>query len=115
MEGNFLNEPIRGGSDLVFISQVLHVFPDQENMAIIEKAHDALNSRGRIAIQEFYIENDRTSPAPSALFSVNMLINSNAGRCYSPQEIKEWLADAGFRAVKHKRLDETVLVLGKKK
>lgn len=114
-EGNFLSEPIGVGYDLVFISQVLHVFPEQENRAIIEKARDALNPRGRIAIQEFFMENDRTSPAPSALFSVNMLINSNAGRCYSPQEIKKWLADAGFRAVKHKRLHETVLVLGEKR
>lgn len=115
MEGNFFNGPMGGGYDLVFISQVLHVFPEQENIAIIKKSHDALNPRGRIAVQEFYIENSRTSPAPSALFSVNMLINSNAGRCYSPREIKGWLSEAGFGAVKHRRLQETVLVLGKKK
>jgi hypothetical protein len=44
-----------------------------------------------------------------------MLVNTDAGRCYSPQEIKGWLSDAGFSAVRHKRLQETVIVLGKKR
>ncbi len=113
-EGNFLGDPIGSGYDLAFISQICHSFSEKDNRFIIEKSRDALNAGGKIAIQEFYIERDRTSPAPSALFSVNMLVNTDAGRCYSPQEIKGWLSDAGFSAVRHKRLQETVLVLGKK-
>jgi len=113
--GNFLDDPIGSGYDLIFISQICHSFSEKNNRFIIDKSRDALNAGGKIAIQEFYIENNRTSPAPSALFSVNMLVNTDAGRCYSPQEIKEWLSDAGFSAVRHKRLQETVIVLGKKK
>jgi len=113
--GNFLNDPIGCDYDLVFISQICHSFSEKDNRFIIERSRDAMNAGGRIAIQEFYIENNRTSPAPSALFSINMLVNTDAGRCYSPQEIKGWLSDAGFSAVRHKRLQETVIVLGKKK
>jgi ubiquinone/menaquinone biosynthesis C-methylase UbiE len=112
--GNFLNDPIGSNYDLVFISQISHSFSGKENRFIMEKSRDALNTGGRIAIQEFYIENNRTSPPPSALFSVNMLVNTDAGRCYSPQEIKGWLSDAGFGSIRHKRLQETVLVLGNK-
>lgn len=115
MGGNFLNDHIGSGYDLIFISQISHSFSGKDNRFIIEKSRDALNAGGKIAIQEFFIEHDRTKPAPSALFSVNMLVNTDAGRCYSPQEIKGWLSDAGFSAVRHKRLQETVIVLGKKK
>ena len=114
-EGNFLSDPIGSGYDLVFISHICHSFSEKENRFIIEKARDALNNGGKIAIQEFYIENNRTSPAPSALFSINMLVNTESGRCYSPQEIKGWLSEAGFGSVRDKRLQETVLVFGKKK
>ena len=40
---------------------------------------------------------DRTSPAFGALFAVNLLLHSAAGRCYTFGEVKGWLAEAGFR------------------
>jgi hypothetical protein len=63
-------------------------------------------------IQEFSISEDRTHPLQSALFSVNMLVNTQAGRCYSPKEIKKWLIETGFKNIKERPVDDTVLIIG---
>jgi hypothetical protein len=78
---------------------------------IIKKSKKALNQNGRIVIQEFYIDKNRTTPPQSALFSVNMLVNTY-GRCYPPSEIKQWLSNAGFRNIKNKIFNDSVMVEG---
>jgi len=113
VEGDFLSNDIGGGYDLIFISQVLHSCSPEECLLVIRKSRNALNPGGRVAIQEFSISSDGTRPAQNALFSINMLVNTRAGRCYSRQEIKRWLLDAGLRQIKHTILDDTVLVTAK--
>jgi hypothetical protein len=61
---------------------------------------------------EFPIETNLASPTLSALFSVNMLINTSGGRCYAAQEMIQWLTKSGFRKCGKKMLDATVLVFG---
>ncbi|MBM4146464.1 MAG: hypothetical protein FJ240_09385 [Nitrospira sp.] len=71
---------------------------------------------GRIKmVQEFPINETRTTPPHSALFSVNMLVGTEKGRCYTPKEIKRWLAETGFKNIGTKHLPETVLVMGEQK
>ena len=112
--GDFLQDDIGRDYDLIFISQVLHSCSKDECMQVIKKAKDALNPGGRVVVQEFYLEEDRTYPVNSALFSVNMLVNTMAGRCYSVSEIRGWLSNAGLRDIRKQPLDDTVLVFGKK-
>jgi 2-polyprenyl-3-methyl-5-hydroxy-6-metoxy-1,4-benzoquinol methylase len=82
--GDFMVDDIVKGYDLIFVSQILHAYSERENLQILRKCRGALTDGGRIAIQEFYISEDRTHPVQSALFSVNMLVNTESGRCYSP-------------------------------
>jgi len=81
-------------------------------MALLSKCRNALNPDGRVAVQEFPIDDTRTAPPHSALFSVNMLVGTENGRCYTPREMKEWLAETGFTNIVVKNLPETVLVEG---
>jgi ubiquinone/menaquinone biosynthesis C-methylase UbiE len=114
IEGDFLFDDIGKGYDLVFISQILHALSAEQNKFLLAKSMQSLNSGGTAVIQEFYIDRSRTSPPQSALFSINMLVNTEAGRCYAPSEIKQWLSEAGFSSVKHKIFDDHVLVTGRK-
>ncbi len=114
LQGDFLYDDIGKGYDLVFISQVLHSCSERESLQVIEKSRDALNPHGRIVVQEFYLRENRASPVQSALFSINMLVNTPAGRCYSPSEIKRWLSKAGLRDIREAMMDDAVLVFGKK-
>ncbi len=112
--GDFTVDDIGGGYDLIFVSQILHAYSERENIEIVQKCKRALNRRGRIVIQEFFISRDKTYPIGGALFSVNMLVNTQYGRCYSPQEIKKWLVKTRFKNIKERFMDDTVLVEGRK-
>jgi len=110
IEGDFLYDDIGRNYDLIFASQILHSNPEKDNLHLIRKCKKALNKGGRIVIQEFFIMKDLAHPAPSALFSVNMLINTEGGRCYSPDEMKNWLLKTGFKKTEEKIMNDTVLV-----
>jgi 2-polyprenyl-3-methyl-5-hydroxy-6-metoxy-1,4-benzoquinol methylase len=112
--GDFMHDDFGRGYDLILISQIFHAYPPEENLEVLGKCLVALNPGGRVAVHEFNISEDRTRPQHSALFSINMLVNTAGGRCYSPEEIKGWLLEAGFRAVRGKSLGDTVLVMGRK-
>lgn len=114
ISGDFLIDEIGKGYDMIFISQVLHSCSELEIPRILKKSMDALNPSGRIVIQEFYINDERTHPLQSALFSVNMLINTISGRCYSPSELKGWLSAAGFENIRERMIDDSVVLTGKK-
>jgi hypothetical protein len=36
------------------------------------------------------------APVGAVLFSLNMLVNTGEGRCYSGREIMSWLRETGF-------------------
>ena len=84
------------GYDLVFISAICHMNAPEENVAMLRKACAALVPRGRVAIQDFVLNADKTGPKTGALFALNMLVGTRAGSAYSEQEYAAWLREAGF-------------------
>ncbi len=112
IQGDFLEDDFGRDYDLILISQVLHAYSEKDSIKVIRKCRRALNQGGRIVIQEFFINEQRTAPVQSALFSVNMLVNTEGGRCYTPEELKGWLKNAGFKDIKIKLLEDSVLVEG---
>ena len=113
--GDFHVDSIGSGYDLILLSQIFHAFSAEENIALLRKCKTAINLGGRVVVQEFPINETRTAPPHSALFSVNMLVGTEKGRCYSPKEMKRWLAETGFKNIGIKYLPETVLIMGERK
>ncbi len=95
MEGDF-NERIDGNYDAAFLSNIIHCLGEEENSALIERVYDTLNPGGMIVIQDFILNEDKTSPPFPALFSLNMLLFTENGKSYSFNEIEMWLQEAGF-------------------
>ena len=114
IRGDFHSDGIGTGYDLVFISQIFHSLSVDDNLMLIKKARNAMNPKGKIAIHEFLLEKNRAFPVPGALFSVNMLVNTSSGRCYTPQEMKAWLKQTGFGGIKTKVLNDTIVLTGMK-
>ena len=114
LQGDFLADDFGRHYDLIFISQILHAYSEDDNIMVLKKCRNALNKNGRIIIQEFFIDKDRANPVQSALFSINMLVNTEGGRCYSPEEIKRWYLKTGFRKIQKQLLADSVLISAKK-
>ncbi len=94
--GDLLEDSYGSGYDLVFISAICHMLSPDENRAMLAKALDALESGGRVVIQDFILKPDKTDPKSGALFALNMLVGTRAGSAYSGQEYAGWLRDVGF-------------------
>jgi len=84
------------GHDAVLLSMILHDWSVPRNRQILRKCYEALPSGGVIVISELLVNDDKTGPAPAALMSLNMLIETE-GRNYTPAEYTAWLEEIGFR------------------
>jgi SAM-dependent methyltransferase len=112
IRGDFHSDDIGTGYDLVFISQIFHSLPVDDDLMLLKKARNAMNPKGKIAIHEFFLEKNKAFPPAGALFSVNMLVNTSSGRCYPPHEMKAWLIHTGFGGIRTKVLNDTVVLTG---
>lgn len=92
-----LGQPSYGkGYDLIFVSAICHMLDPRQIRLMLRKCYKALNPGGRVVIQDFILEPDKTSPKTAALFSINMLVGTRAGASYSEPEYRNWLEGAGF-------------------
>lgn len=82
--------------DMVFVSAICHMLSPSENRDLLKRSFDALAAGGRVVIQDFILNADKTSPKSAALFALNMLVGTRGGSAYSEIEYSEWLRGAGF-------------------
>ena len=102
--GDLRSDDLGSGYDLVFVSAICHMLDEQENLDLIERCRKALKPGGRLVIQDFILEPDKTAPKSAALFSLNMLVGTEHGASYSEPEYAVWLREAGFANVARVRL-----------
>ena len=95
-EGDFYQHELPTGFDFAWVSAIIHQHDRTECQALYGKAHRALNPGGRIAVRDFVMAPDRTSPPQGTLFGINMLVNTRNGRVYTYDEIRTDLESVGF-------------------
>ncbi len=98
-EGDYLLDELGTGYDLAFLSAVIHSNSAEENKHLMKQCAAALNPGGKIVIQDFVMDEDRTTPEQGALFALNMLVATPSGDTYTETEITEWLQEAGFHSI----------------
>ncbi len=97
--GDMLHDELGSGYDLVMLNAICHMFSEEQNRILFRRAHQVLNRNGRLAVQDFILNSDKTRPVHAALFSLNMLVSTDAGACYSEVEYSRWMDAAGFSDV----------------
>jgi cyclopropane fatty-acyl-phospholipid synthase-like methyltransferase len=102
--GDMLQADLGTGYDLVLVSAICHMFSPEENGRLLRRIYAALAPNGRVVVQDFILDADKTSPKFAALFSLNMLVGTTAGASYSEPEYTEWMRAAGFREIKRVRM-----------
>jgi (2Fe-2S) ferredoxin/2-polyprenyl-3-methyl-5-hydroxy-6-metoxy-1,4-benzoquinol methylase len=113
--GDMQKDDLGNGYDLVLLSAICHMFSVEENELLLRKCYKALNPGGRIAIQDFILEPDKTSPQTAALFALNMLVGTPGGSAYSEGDYFAWLKAIGFGNLERKRLPgPTGLIIGRR-
>jgi len=94
--GDFLEDPVGGSYDLILVSSVIHQYGAAEVRRVLRICAEALAPGGRLAIQDFLLDESMTQPLDAAIFGVHMLVVSSNGRSYSAAEVAQWMRDVGF-------------------
>jgi predicted O-methyltransferase YrrM len=97
--GDMLHDDFGSGYDLIMLNAICHMFSEEQNRDIFRRAHQALAPNGRLVVQDFILNPDKTGPQQAALFSLNMLVATDAGSSYSEFEYTRWMKAAGFTEV----------------
>jgi len=100
LAGDLRRDPLGKGYTLVLVSAICHMLSPEENQDLLRRCFEALEPQGRVVIQDFILEPDKTAPKQAALFALNMLVGTPAGSTYSFEEYSTWLREAGFRDVR---------------
>ena len=97
--GDMLRDDFGLGYDIIMLNAICHMFSEEQNRDIFRRAHQALAPSGRLVVQDFVLNPEKTAPQHAALFSLNMLVATDAGATYSEPEYAQWMKAAGFTEV----------------
>ena len=98
--GNFFEDPLPDGVDVVWMSHILHGTGDEEARQLVAKVMALLPPGGQVLIQEFVLDDTQDGPMFPALFGLNMLTGTPTGKAFSEGELKALLAGAGGEHVR---------------
>lgn len=82
----------RGPFDVVLLSNILHIYAPERNVALLAKAAEVTAPGGVVAIAEFV----RGRSGRAARFAVQMLLHTREGDAYAEDDLVGWLEAAGF-------------------
>ena len=103
--GDYHADPIPSGFDAAWLSHILHSDGPADCAELLCKAVASLNTGGILMVQEFIMNDDKSGPLFPALFSLNMLLGTDAGQSYSESELKRMMEQAGLSDVRRLALD----------
>ena len=102
--GDLRRDSLGKGFTMVLVSAICHMLSPDENQDLFQRCLQALEPGGRLIMQDFILEADKTAPKQAALFALNMLVGTPAGSTYSYDEYRAWMESAGFKEVREIRL-----------
>ena len=92
------DEDIPGsGYDLIFISNLIHIYNSNEVENVLTKAWNVLSSPGRLVIHDYIFDNQTNDPHLTSLFDLTMFLGTPGGKCYSRSDLTEMLNNLGAR------------------
>jgi len=89
-------EAVPGGSDAVLLSHILHDWPDEACLRILENCRDALEPGSRLLVVEMLLP-PGNEPSMSKLLDLEMLVVTG-GEERTEKEYADLLEASGFKA-----------------
>ncbi|MBK1702986.1 methyltransferase [Halochromatium glycolicum] len=99
LPGDFNEDVLPDGNDVVLISGVLHRETESGCRALIDRARDALAPGGMLVISDVLTDANGSTPAFAALFGLNMMLTAADGGVHSDATVAHWLEEAGFTCI----------------
>ncbi len=103
--GDLFDTPYGTGYNTILFSNILHIYNSTENKFLLKKMHKALAPKGRVALVDYFLKEDRIQPYEAAMFSLTMLLFTKTGKTYSFNETESLLKQTGFHRFQTHKLD----------
>ncbi|KYO41139.1 acetylserotonin O-methyltransferase [Alligator mississippiensis] len=112
-EGDFFKDPVPE-ADLYILARILHDWPDDKCMHLLEKIHKVCKPGGGVLVVETLLNEDKSGPLDTQVYSLNMLVQAE-GKEKTSTEYSNLLRAAGFKEVQVKKTGKLYdAILGKK-
>jgi hypothetical protein len=95
--GDFFTMPIPN-ADVVVMGNILHDWDEENKIALMKKAYDALPDGGAFVAIEGIIDDERKQNVFGMMMSLNMLIETGTGFDYTFADFNRWADIAGFKS-----------------
>jgi demethylspheroidene O-methyltransferase len=99
--GDFFNDPLPQGADIVSLIRVLHDHDDARILKLLRNVHSALPAGGTLLIAEPMAETPGAEPVGDAYFGLYFLAMGR-GKARSFSQIKQMLQQSGFTQVQQR-------------
>jgi len=97
--GDLHTSDLGSDNDVILLSNILHHFKPDQNLAVLRRAHAALTPAGTVAIWE--IERPRPDKKAGAGDGAALFFRlTSSAACYGGDEYGLWLREAGFHDVR---------------
>ncbi|XP_069617659.1 acetylserotonin O-methyltransferase-like isoform X2 [Ranitomeya imitator] len=111
--GDFFNDPIPE-ADLFIMARIIHDWTEEKCLALLKKIYQSCRPGGGVLLVEVLLNEDRSGPVTSQLFSLHMLVQTE-GRERTPSEYTKLLTESGFKDVEVKATGKLYdAILGRK-
>ncbi|XP_066477205.1 acetylserotonin O-methyltransferase [Tiliqua scincoides] len=112
-EGDFFKDPVPE-ADLYILARILHDWADEKCVQLLRKVQKACKSGGGVLLIETLLNEDKSGPLESQLYSMNMLVQTE-GKERTPKEYNQLLTAAGFKETEIKKTGKLYdAILGRK-
>ncbi len=104
LSGDARSDKLGGPYDMILISNVLHIFGPNDIVRILRNMRRSLARGGRILVKDFFLSSNRRGPEFASLFSLNMLVSTEAGSVFSESEFDALLQKARLKRTRRYQL-----------
>ena len=111
VEGDFFEEPIPAGHDVVLIANVVHLISPERTLELLRRTRQYVPDGARLLLVDFWTDATHTEPAFAALIAGEFLVITGEGDVYSEEEAHQWLQETGWRALELEPLAGPVSVI----
>jgi ubiquinone/menaquinone biosynthesis C-methylase UbiE len=103
VDGDMLTDDVGGPHDAALCFQVIHHLSPEQNVALFRRVHAALKPGGVLAVMDYFTPPEGRRPDAAAFLGLHFYLTSSAAT-YGPEDLKAWLAKAGFERPRRLRL-----------
>lgn len=86
--------------DVVMLGHVCRTEGDEAAAALVRRAFAALRPGGQVVLADYFADNTRKYNPFGVQMGITMLANTRHGGLITYEQVREWLADAGFEFIR---------------